>query len=48
VPSPTEQIKGCPFAARCPQVMDICREERPELKEHQAGHFAACWLHENV
>ena len=48
VPSPTEQIKGCPFAARCPQVMDKCREERPELKEHQAGHFAACWLHENV
>ncbi len=48
VPSPTEQIKGCPFAARCPHVMDKCREERPELKEHQAGHFAACWLHENV
>lgn len=48
VPSPTEQIVGCPYAARCPTVMDKCREERPELKEHQAGHFAACWLHETI
>jgi oligopeptide transport system ATP-binding protein len=48
VPSPTEKIVGCPFAARCPHVKDICREQRPDLKEHQPGHFAACWLHESV
>ncbi len=46
VPSPTEQIRGCPFADRCPHVMAKCREERPELKEYQSGHYAACWLHE--
>jgi peptide/nickel transport system ATP-binding protein/oligopeptide transport system ATP-binding protein len=46
VPSPTEKIVGCPFAARCPQVMDICRKELPPLKEHMPAHLAACWLHE--
>jgi oligopeptide transport system ATP-binding protein len=45
VPAPTAVIKGCPFADRCPQVMDICRQERPELLEHAPGHSAACWLH---
>lgn len=46
VPSPTEQIKGCAFASRCPKRMDICDERQPELKEHRTGHLAACWLHE--
>ncbi len=45
VPSPTENIRGCPFAARCPQVMDICREQLPALEEIAPGHLAACWLH---
>jgi oligopeptide/dipeptide ABC transporter ATP-binding protein len=45
VPSPTETIRGCPFAARCPQVMPICREELPLLREVQPGHKVACWLH---
>jgi oligopeptide/dipeptide ABC transporter ATP-binding protein len=48
VPSPTAQIKGCPFADRCPHVMPHCREQRPELKEHAPGHWAACWLHEST
>jgi oligopeptide/dipeptide ABC transporter ATP-binding protein len=46
VPSPTETIIGCPFAARCPQVMPICREQLPPLREVQPGHKVACWLHE--
>jgi oligopeptide/dipeptide ABC transporter ATP-binding protein len=46
VPSPTETIRGCPFAARCPHVMPICREELPPLREVQLGHKVACWLHE--
>jgi len=44
VPSPTETIRGCPFAARCPQVMPVCREELPPLLEAQPGHKVACWL----
>jgi peptide/nickel transport system ATP-binding protein len=45
VPSPTETIRGCPFAARCPHVMPICREELPLLREVQPGHKVACWLY---
>jgi peptide/nickel transport system ATP-binding protein/oligopeptide transport system ATP-binding protein len=45
VPSATEVIQGCPFAPRCPHVMDICRQHRPPLEEIDAGHLAACWLH---
>jgi len=39
---------GCPFAPRCPAVMDRCRQEDPPLyriSEHQA---AACFLHEDL
>lgn len=45
VPSPTEVIPGCPFAPRCPHVMNICRERLPPLEEAAPGHWAACWLH---
>ena len=45
VPSPAEKIQGCPFAPRCPYVMDICRQHLPPLEEITPGHLAACWLH---
>jgi oligopeptide/dipeptide ABC transporter ATP-binding protein len=45
VPSPTETIVGCAFAARCPHAMKICWEQRPELRAVQTGHQVACWLH---
>lgn len=45
VPSPSEKIQGCPFAPRCPYVMDICRQHLPPLEETTPGHLAACWLH---
>jgi peptide/nickel transport system ATP-binding protein/oligopeptide transport system ATP-binding protein len=45
VPSPVENIRGCPFAPRCPHVMNICREEYPALQEVRPGHQVACWLH---
>jgi peptide/nickel transport system ATP-binding protein len=35
--------KGCAFAARCPRVTDICRQERPAYEQKQPGHWAACW-----
>jgi peptide/nickel transport system ATP-binding protein len=35
---------GCAFNPRCPQVMERCRQERPDLMA--AGNTrAACWLH---
>lgn len=41
---------GCPFADRCPEVMDRCRKEDPppiQLRgEDSAGHFVACHLYE--
>ncbi len=41
VPSPINTPKGCPFAGRCPYVMDICKQEKPPLEMKQ-GHLVAC------
>jgi len=37
---------GCPFAPRCPYVMDRCRTEDPPLAAagEEPGHISACWL----
>ena len=43
VPSPVNPPKGCNFCTRCPVVMDICKNEEPEFKEVQSGHWVACW-----
>jgi oligopeptide/dipeptide ABC transporter ATP-binding protein len=48
VPTPTEAIRGCPFAPRCPRVMDICRERAPTLQDARPGHQTACWLYESA
>jgi len=34
---------GCPFAPRCPYVMDRCREEYPPRTQVNEDHFAHCW-----
>ena len=34
---------GCPFAPRCPNVQDICRQTMPPLDPTEPGHLAACW-----
>ncbi len=47
VPNAMADIRGCAFAARCPHVMPICREQMPPLAEVSSGHWAACWLHES-
>jgi oligopeptide transport system ATP-binding protein len=46
VPTPTQEIKGCAFAARCPRVMKICHEQTPVLRDAAPGHQTACWLYE--
>jgi oligopeptide/dipeptide ABC transporter ATP-binding protein len=36
---------GCAFAPRCPDVMDICRQEYPPTKEViRDRHTMSCWL----
>jgi peptide/nickel transport system ATP-binding protein len=35
---------GCAFSPRCPYVMPICRETRPDLLPPSSFHRAACWL----
>jgi ABC-type dipeptide/oligopeptide/nickel transport system ATPase component len=44
--SPMSALKGCPFAPRCPRVMDVCRNEMPILQNYRDGQAAACWLYE--
>jgi oligopeptide/dipeptide ABC transporter ATP-binding protein len=36
--------KGCSFQARCPRVVDRCREEDPPVIELAAQHNSRCWL----
>jgi oligopeptide transport system ATP-binding protein len=47
VPSPIDEIPGCPFAPRCPKVMEICTNQQPTLREVKPGHVVSCWLYES-
>ena len=42
VPSPINPPSGCLFHPRCPEKIDVCPREAPELKEISPGHFVAC------
>jgi len=44
VPSPINPPKGCPFVTRCPHATPTCHHVRPQLREINPGHFAACHL----
>ena len=48
VPSPINPPSGCHFHARCPYAMARCRSDVPALREVQAGHWAACHLHDGT
>ncbi len=39
---------GCPFNPRCRMARDICRTDRPELREVVPGRFSACHFAEEV
>jgi peptide/nickel transport system ATP-binding protein len=44
VPMAHQMPKGCRFAPRCNQVMDICREKAPDLLD-LGKQKCRCWLH---
>lgn len=44
VPSPVDAPKGCVFAPRCRKCMEICKTQRPVLREVEEDHFVACHL----
>jgi peptide/nickel transport system ATP-binding protein len=44
VPGGRATLPPCPFADRCPYVMDVCRTEPPPVVEIDAQQ-AACWLY---
>jgi oligopeptide/dipeptide ABC transporter ATP-binding protein len=44
VPNPLNMPPGCPFAPRCPYVMDVCMT-MPELKSLEDGRQVFCWLY---
>jgi oligopeptide transport system ATP-binding protein len=39
---------GCPFAARCPYVLDRCRAELPPLLPSGTERLSACWRWEEL
>lgn len=42
-PDLIDMPNACPFAPRCPFVMDLCWEERPQLRQVAEDHRIACF-----
>ncbi|GAB3187790.1 ABC transporter ATP-binding protein [Nesterenkonia suensis] len=47
-PMLTDMPPGCPFSPRCEFATDLCRSERPELREVTSGHTSACHYAEKI
>ncbi|MFD2045327.1 ABC transporter ATP-binding protein [Ornithinibacillus salinisoli] len=43
-PDLADPPKGCPFAARCPYAMKVCKEKMPDYKDVSDTQKTACWL----
>lgn len=43
-PDLTDYPTGCPFAARCPYVIDQCHSDDPSLEAVGDSHTVACWV----
>ncbi len=48
VPNLIDPIVGCAFAARCDRAQEKCRLESPPFREVRHGHYAACWLSDEM
>jgi peptide/nickel transport system permease protein len=44
LPDPRAEWAGCPFAARCPEVMEVCHDTEPPRFDVGDRHQAACHL----
>ena len=44
IPSLIDPPPGCPFAPRCPRVMDICRQTMPAATALSDNHWVRCHL----
>lgn len=42
VPDPSEPMRGCRFAPRCPRASGVCREAMPEGQASGDGHLVYC------
>jgi len=45
LPSPANPPSGCHFHPRCPQAMDVCRQNYPAAVGFSATHGASCYLY---
>ncbi|MGH2458934.1 MAG: ABC transporter ATP-binding protein [Chloroflexota bacterium] len=48
IPNPANPPTGCRFHPRCRYARDVCRAERPSLREVAPGHQVACHLAEEL
>jgi peptide/nickel transport system ATP-binding protein len=46
IPDYLQPPAGCRFHPRCPQVMAVCRQEKPPAYEVSQGHHVACFLYD--
>ena len=46
IPSLVSLGEGCPFASRCPHVMDVCRKAMPRVTEIENNRWVRCYLYE--
>ncbi|UXR74900.1 MULTISPECIES: dipeptide ABC transporter ATP-binding protein [unclassified Staphylococcus] len=44
LPSPSDPPKGCPFHTRCPVAKAECKLQKPDYRQVEPDHFAACIL----
>ncbi|MBI5591546.1 MAG: ATP-binding cassette domain-containing protein [Deltaproteobacteria bacterium] len=48
VPSPVNPPSGCRFHPRCTEVMPVCREEMPQMRQMNGGHQVRCHLYSSL